>query len=199
MTDFHDVSFPTSISFKSEGGPVFKTQIANLNSGLEKRNILWSKARAEYEISYKDISKNETNQIINFFMARRGRAYGFRFKDWNDFEAKNITIAIGDGTTKNFQLIKTYGDEANNYTRIITKPIEGSVVIYIDEVQKESGFRLNYNSGIISFDNPITNGEELTVDFEFDIPVRFGEDTLLAKNESYTKSSIKKIKLVEIK
>jgi len=50
---FHNARFPSSISFKAEGGPVFKTEISTVKSGQEKRNILWSKST---EMAQKQIS-----------------------------------------------------------------------------------------------------------------------------------------------
>lgn len=199
MSSFHETRFPSSISFKAEGGPVFRTEIATLKSGLEKRNIVWSRSRAEYEISYTDISNNETSEIISFFMARRGSAYGFRFKDWNDFQASSEEIATADGATTNFQLIKNYGDDENTYQRIITKPVTDSVSVYVDGNQQQTGVSINYSNGVITFDSPPALGELITADFEFDVPVRFASDMLVAKTESHSKSSIKKIKLLEIK
>ena len=196
---FHNARFPSSISFKAEGGPVFKTEISTVKSGQEKRNILWSKSRAEYQINFKEISQNEVSKLISFFMARMGKAYSFRFKDWNDFEANDEIIGDGDGTKTDFQLTKKYGDDENIYTRKITKPVEGSMRVYISGVEQQSGYSLNYNDGIIIFDNPISLGSEVSASFQFDIHVRFENDMLLAKTDSYSTSSIKNIKLIEIK
>lgn len=199
MSSFHAIRFPSSISFKAEGGPVFKTEIASLKNGKEKRNILWSQARSEYEIYYKDISKNETNQVIAFFMARNGSAYGFLFKDWNDFEAKGEVIGTGDDSTTDFQLTKEYGDAQNKYKRIIKKPAQDSVSIYVDGALQSSGYSVDYDDGVVSFDNPVPLDEVVTADFEFDIPVRFESDFLIAKNDSFSKSTIKSFKLIELK
>lgn len=199
MSSFHKVTFPSSISFKAEGGPAFKTAIATQKSGKEKRSILWANARSKYEINYKDISKSETNEIISFFMARNGSAYGFRFKDWNDFEVTSQNIGVGDSTTTNFQLIKEYGDDENIYKRVINKPVEGSVSIYVNGTLQQGNYSINYNDGVISFDGAVASGAIITADFEFDIPVRFATDMLIAKTESYLKSSIKSISLIELK
>lgn len=199
MTSFHEIRFPASISCKAEGRPAFKTEISSLKNGYEKRNILWSSCRAEYKIKYKEISKSETNQIISFFMARKGRSYGFRFKDWNDFEARNQTIGIGDNQKTNFQLIKEYGDDENKYKRTIHKVVDDSIYVYINGVEQQSGFTIDNNSGVISFSSPPELNAEITANFEFDIPVRFDEDLLMAKSHSFSTSSIDNIKLVELK
>ncbi|RME61845.1 MAG: TIGR02217 family protein, partial [Alphaproteobacteria bacterium] len=50
MTAFHDVRFPTDISFGSSGGPGFSTSIVETASGVEQRNANWAAARARYDV-----------------------------------------------------------------------------------------------------------------------------------------------------
>ena len=47
--------------------------------------------------------------MLDFFHARRGRAYGFRLKDFSDFTMAEQSIGTGDGSTATFQLIRTLG------------------------------------------------------------------------------------------
>jgi uncharacterized protein (TIGR02217 family) len=84
---FHEVKFPAEISKKAAGGPVFQTAITQLASGKEQRNINWLHARAKYSIALKSLSEVDSKKLLEFFYARNGSAYGFRFKDWLDFEA----------------------------------------------------------------------------------------------------------------
>jgi uncharacterized protein (TIGR02217 family) len=73
------------------------------------------------------------DELTAFFYARRGPAYGFRFKDWNDYLLTQEVIAHGDGATTVFQITKTYtsaqaeSGETDTYTRKITKPKWASV------------------------------------------------------------------------
>ena len=46
--------------------------------------------------------------LIAFFRARKGRAFGFRFKDWNDYQALAETFGTGDETTRTFQPTRGY-------------------------------------------------------------------------------------------
>ena len=39
---FHEVRFPTRVSYGAIGGPRFSTTVQILNSGFEQRNINWA-------------------------------------------------------------------------------------------------------------------------------------------------------------
>jgi len=56
--------------------------------------------------------------VVAFFEERRGRLYGFRFRDRVDWKSCAPSVApapmdqrigTGDGTMATFQLVKTYG------------------------------------------------------------------------------------------
>lgn len=200
MTGFHEIKFPPEVSFKAKSFAEFKTNIVVLNSGNEKRNQQWQNSRKKYEIELKNIGKAEANKIMSFFQARKGKLNGFRFKDWNDFEAKDEEIGTGDGETIEYQLVKNYGDETYNYQRKITKPVEGKLTIKQDgSIISGSTYDVLWDKGIITFDTAPDTGAVITADFEFDVPVRFDTDFLSLKTEEYGKSSIDKISLIEIK
>jgi uncharacterized protein (TIGR02217 family) len=199
MVSFHEVRFPAYISFKAKGGPEFKTDIVALSSGHEKRNIAWQIGRAKYELNYKDISKKQSDDVLEFFMARRGQAYGFRFKDWNDYEAKNEIIGTGNGVKTQFQLVKNYGEDAYKYQRKICKPVGSSVLLFVGSTQQSGNFSVNDTNGIITFSVPPQNNLTIKASFQFDVPVRFNSDFLDTETESFGKNSFKKIELIEIK
>lgn len=123
MPDFHEIRLPEDISYGSKGGPKFNTTVLPLSSGREKRNINWKNVRCEYDISYGIKEFDQIELLKNFFYARRGKAYGFRFKDWGDYECTNQIIGTGNGVKTAFQLIKTYVSGNDSYTRTISKPV----------------------------------------------------------------------------
>ena len=52
MTDlasFHDVLFPTAISFGATGGPERRNEIVLMNSGRERRNARFFDSRRHYD------------------------------------------------------------------------------------------------------------------------------------------------------
>ena len=50
--DFHEVQFPTDISYGSIGGPMFSTEVIVLASGQEKRNQNWTYPRERWDVAY---------------------------------------------------------------------------------------------------------------------------------------------------
>ncbi|OCA05721.1 TIGR02217 family protein [Wolbachia endosymbiont of Trichogramma pretiosum] len=98
---FTEIRFPENISYGSTGGPELSTDIVTTHNGCEQRNINWSRARARYNIAYGVRSNEQLTELITFFQARKGKAIGFRFKDWSDFTVINQEIGIGDDKKNN--------------------------------------------------------------------------------------------------
>ena len=174
---FADIRFPTNISYDCVGGPVYFTEIVKVASGYEKRNQRWNLPLAEYEVGYID-TKEKIEELISFFRARKGRAVGFRFKEHSDFEATNSLLGTGDTETVNFQLIKKYTSGVDSENRKITRPVSGTVKVYLNSVLQSTGYTVDYATGIVSFSTPPGTGVSVTATFEFDVPVRFDTDKI---------------------
>lgn len=197
---FVEVRFPTDIAYGSSGGPEYSTDVVITQSGYEQRNANWSQARAKYNVAHGVKTQAQLDTLIAFFRARKGRADGFRFKDWTDYQAIGQSMGTGDGTTTVFQLQKHYLSGSATETRTITKPITGTVSIYLDGVlQIPDNYTLNTTNGQITFDIAPANGVNVTADFEFDVPVRFDTDRLSASLDTYGSHSWNDIPIVEIR
>jgi len=196
---FVEVQFPADISYGSTGGPEYSTDVVELNSGYEQRNINWAEARAKYNVAHGVKTQTQLNALIAFFRARKGRAYGFRFKDWADYSITGQNIAIGDGTTTVFQLVKTYVNGGITESRNVKKPVSGTVIIYLNAVQQNSGVSCDTTTGLVTFTTAPGSGVAITADFQFDVPVRFDTDRLAATLDSYGSNSWLNIPIVEIK
>lgn len=178
MPAFHEVRFPTDISYGSAGGPEFSTEVVELASGHEKRNINWTYSRERWNVAYGVKRQEDLDALIQFFYARRGRAHGFRFKNHADFQASLSEIGTGDGSENEFQLVKNYDDVGGLYDRKISKPVNGTLHVFIDGVEQMSGWTANYTTGLITFSVPPGSGDVITATFDFDIPMRFDTDHL---------------------
>lgn len=197
---FIETRFPADISYGSAGGPAYSTDIVMTQGGYEQRNINWAQARTRYNVAYGVRTQPQLDALIAFFRARKGRASGFRFKDWTDFSAVNQLIGTGDGSTTQFQLVKHYDSGGVTETRIISKPVSGTVAIYFDEaVQSGSSYSVDITTGRVTFVTAPSADVEITADFEFDVPVRFDTDRLSAALENYGISSVSDIPLVEVR
>jgi uncharacterized protein (TIGR02217 family) len=205
---FHEVLFPTGIAFKSTAGPVRKTEIASLGSGFEERNAVWANSRRSYNAGYGVKTLDDIYTVIAFFEARNARLYGFRFRDFSDLNscrplgtptAFDQSIGAGDGTTKTFQLQKTYGDAAATWVRTIKKPVAGSVLVGKGGVAQSSGWTVDTTTGIVTFTTAPALGAAITAGFVFDVPVRFDTDQITVNLDNFRAGDIPTIPLVEIR
>lgn len=196
---FVETQFPNDISYGSSGGPEYATDIVITHGGFEQRNINWSQARARYNVAQGVKTRTQLEALIAFFRARKGRAIGFRFKDWTDHQATAQIIGSGDGVNAQFQLIKHYTSGGTQEYRAITKPVNGTVCIYKDGVLQTSGVTVNHTTGLVVFATPPAEGTTITADFEFDVPVRFDTDRLAATLDAYGAHSWLDIPLIEVR
>jgi uncharacterized protein (TIGR02217 family) len=198
---FHEILFPEDISYGSSGGPGFNTTVIELSSGHEQRNINWSEAKATYEAQHGVKTRAQMEELIDFFWARRGKAFGFRFKDWADFQMVGEPIGTGDGIKTIFQVIKTYEPSGYPYQRIIRKLNPGSVVVYDNAVlvPQPAGCTVDNNTGLITFAIPPVTGHVITIVGEFHVPVRFDIDDMKVTHDQWEVMSWPSIPLVEIK
>lgn len=197
---FHEVRLPDDVERGAAGGPGFSTTITQLSSGFEQRNANWSKARMGFDIGYGIQDKEGFQEVLEFFYARRGRLYGFRFKDWSDYEATDQTIGTGNGVITQFQLSKTYSDAGGSYVRPINKPVSGTVVIYVNDVVVDpADYTVDHTTGVVTFDAPVANAAVVTADFEFDVPVRFDVDKADVELTWSNAGSVPNIPVVELR
>lgn len=196
---FHEVRFPADISYGSSGGPEFSTDIIITHSGHEQRNVNWAEARAKYNVAHGVKTEAQLKELIAFFRARQGRAYGFRFKDWADYKAECENLGSGDGVKTTFQLKRNYVSGSQNVSRNIKKPVSGTIAVYANGVLQVSGWTVNAITGLITFISAPANGVVISADFEFDVPVRFDTDRLSARLDDYGVNSWNDIPLIEVR
>jgi uncharacterized protein (TIGR02217 family) len=199
MTDFEEIQFPTDISYGATGGPMFMTDVVATVSGYEQRNSKWSQSRAKYNVASGIKTESQWAALIAFFRARRGKAVGFRFKDWSDYKAENVQIGVGDDSTTEFQLVKLYSSGSVAVSRDITKPVAGTVDIYVDAVLQSSGVSVDTTTGIVTFDTAPADGDIISADFEFDVPVRFDTDEMSISMDSFDVGNWSSIPLIEVR
>ena len=156
----------------------------------------------------RSLDDNET--LIAFFEARRGQLFGFSWKDWTDYKStqpsgvpgfKDQIIGTGDGQKREFQLSKTYRSGEEAYTRLITKPVAGTILVSVadDQLVETVHFDADAATGIISFVDIPDQGVEITAGFEFDVPVRFDTDRLEMSLQSFSAAEIPTVPVVEVR
>lgn len=205
---FHEVRFPLRLALATTGGPVRRTEIVNLSNGRETRNSRWAHARRAYDAGSGLRSTADLYEVLEFFEARQGQLYGFRFRDPLDHasappevaaSALDQRIGTGDGVTAAFQLVKHYGDAGASYARPIAKPVAGSVVVAIDGVEQAAeAFACDAATGLVTFHGIPAEGSIITAGFSFDVPVRFDTDRIDVNLSAFRAGRIPAIPLMEI-
>jgi uncharacterized protein (TIGR02217 family) len=205
--NFDEIQFPTTISYSLKGGPSFSTNVQSHKSGHEGRVGEWQLARGYWEINHTIKTEAQYDVLLQFFMARAGRFYGFRYKDFFNFRANvdGVTpqaLGTGDGSTTTFQLIKTYTDGIRSYVQTIYKPVNnGTLKVYKNGVIQATpaDYSINYTTGIITFGIAPASPLPITAYYEFDFPARFGSDKLEGSYEQFNNLNWSGIPIVELR
>ncbi|MDH3660442.1 MAG: DUF2460 domain-containing protein [Alphaproteobacteria bacterium] len=199
MTSFHETRFPDNIAYGATGGPEFATTVVVTGAGHEQRNANWAAARGRWDVGTGLKNQQQLDTLIAFFRSRKGKAYGFRFKDWTDFKATGQLLGTGDNATTTFQLVKHYPSGNSIELRSIVKPVAGTVAIYLDSVEQLSGWSVDVTTGIVTFTSAPAQDVEVSADFEFDVPVRFDTDHMAVTIETYKLHRWQQIPIVELR
>jgi hypothetical protein len=67
---FHEVRFPTAISFGSTGGVERRTEIISLVNGFEQRNTPWEHSRRRYDAGLGVQSLDDLEAVLSFWVMR---------------------------------------------------------------------------------------------------------------------------------
>lgn len=203
---FFETSLPDHVEKGAVGGPGFKTSILTLSSGFEKRNIDWSRSRGQWDISYGITNLQNLRDVIAHFYSVQGKAHGFRFKDWSDYQVPDSPetqsfLGTGDAAETEFQAIKRYTNlGGQTFDRIINKIVDGSVSAWLNGTPVDPmDFTVDNNTGIITFDSPPGGGVAITFACEFDVPVRFDTDELEINTQTFQAGLVPRIPIVEIR
>jgi len=208
MSSFHEILFPLDIALGSAGGPERRTDVVTLGSGREERNARWAHSRRRYNAikSFEALSA-----VVAFFEERRGRLYGFRWRDRLDHSSAapgaavtpaDQAIGVGDGATAAFQLVKSYGVVHAPFARPIGKPVGGSVRVAVGGIEAGEGsdFTCDAATGVVTFlpGHVPGVGAAVTAGFLFDVPVRFDTDYLDVDLSAFAAGAIPNISLIEV-
>lgn len=174
---FLDIRLPENISFGATGGPSYQTDVVILASGFEQRNARWTDSRRKYDISYVK-NEEELHELAAFFHAVKGKAYSFRFKDFQDYKVVGGIIQLPDPSTNTGKLVKVYNSYGNLTYRTINKPVENTITIY-EGSNEYIDYSIDYDTGDITFGSGV-DYETLTWNGQFDVHCRFDTDELQA-------------------
>jgi uncharacterized protein (TIGR02217 family) len=204
---FHDVRFPTSLSFGALGGPERRTEIVPLANGHEERNAPWSQSRRRYDAGLGLRSLDDLHDLLAFFEARLGQLHAFRWKDHADWkscapsatpEPTDQLLGLGDGARRAFQLRKAYGSGPATHWREIAKPVGGTVRMAVNGAEV-SDWTLDATTGVVTLATPPVQGAAVTAGFEFDVPVRFDTDAIRVQVSTFQAGEVPSVPLIEVR
>lgn len=207
MVDFLETPrFDVNISYGSSGGSGFNTTVFEGHGGVEQRGINWATTKGKWNVAQGIRDTADMQAIKDLFMAVKGKAIGFRFKDWGDFQmTAAVATPTADGTNRIFKMQRTYTAGALSYVRRVFKPVTGTIHVFDNGTERPLGVATNqvaidYATGIMTFGTSIvpTNTHVITVTGEFDLPVRFDTDNLNIAQDSFDTETWNSIPLVEL-
>lgn len=184
---FLDITLPLDISLGSTVGLSFQTDVVVYGNGKTYKNSRSDYQRAKQDISYTIKSRDVAIEMYKFFITCKGRFHSFRAKDNLDYTsaangagtptATDQIIGVGNGVKTSFQLTKTYTIGSNSSLRNITKPKAATVLAALGGVPT-TFFTVNTTTGTINFNTPPSNGVQVSAGFEFDVEMRFDQDSI---------------------
>lgn len=160
---FHDKLFPVGISERSRFGVNYKNSVVETGSGRIEVVELWDPSgRTRFDVSTGIRRGSDWSDFLHHFREMRGSSIAFPFWDATDFStgpndiqpaaANDVELGVGDGSETRFQLIKDYSTDGEfSSPRIITLPLESTILVSIDGVPQTSGWSWDANSYEIVF------------------------------------------------
>lgn len=187
---FYAIELDTCPAFGWEAGPNADIDIKGLRNKHERRNWPDGVLPHTFSLRFQNVTNaDHLEDVKSMFMVMHGPHHSFLCKDYGDFrhgfKSNNwaaMPFAVGDGSTTEFQLTKTYrkgvallGDAAPSLVRDIIKPVASTVQIYVNGVLQEGSGVVDVNplTGVVTF--AIAPADDAVISWigEFRVPVRF--------------------------
>lgn len=205
------------------GGPMWDTAIGFLDGGGEQRNKNWIDPLMRFEFGYGVLSATELDEVRDMHYNVSGRHEGFLFRDWSDHTigtpkfvpTSPQQIALGDGATTVFQVVRRHEKGARVYERPIYKiesPTDRVFINAVEQTRVTSGlgpgeYLIDYDTGLITtgtlLGGPASGGDgpsgEDVLNFLglFFIPVRFEDDQWFNRSLQPDAHTVPNLALIE--
>lgn len=159
MTTFlESPRFPDKIAFGATVGPTYLTVVNQVYSGRDSRIVAWTQARIAFDVGRRAMNAADTASLDAFFRSVKGRAYGFRIKDWTDCADGGNGVLTPQATLGVYQLAKLYAQGALSETRLIQKPVAGTVIVYRNGVPLATPYTLDTTTGLVTLPSQSITG-----------------------------------------
>lgn len=183
-------TFPDTIAMGSSFGPGYSTAKARNQGGFEASNQNWAMPLYEGDVSQGARTQAQLDDLLAFFHGVAGMHNGFRFKNFNDYQATGAQGTVVALSSTTWQMYKTYTYGALTFARKISKPVADTVVA------GSGTYTVATTTGIITK----TSGTAPTGwTGTFDFPVRFDIDQMLPMWIAYKYYDWKSIGIKELR
>ncbi|TXH19732.1 MAG: TIGR02217 family protein, partial [Gammaproteobacteria bacterium] len=106
-------------------------------------------------------------------------------------------LGVGDGSRRQFALVKRYGAGEAMQVRSIRLPVAGSVRVSVDGIET-AAFAVT-DEGEVLLDAPPGSGIAVRAGYLFDVPVRFAEDRLEVSGASFAAGEAPSVPVIELR
>ncbi|WP_186291165.1 DUF2460 domain-containing protein [Nitrospirillum viridazoti] len=176
--------------------PTWSTRILTAASGRETRMAMWSAPKWEFRLKYEVLrdtpTENELQILLGFFNQQQGSFGSFLLIDPDDNQATGQTIAVGDGTTASFTLVRTFGGYVEPVGAVV-----GGLTIYVNGARQTSGYSVAGNA--LTFSRPPASGAVISADFQYAFLVRFKDDAITAERFLRQMWSVGEVNLITVR
>lgn len=189
--------FPTlTMGFSVKKTPQFKTQIQTAVSGRELRLTYKPIPTWLFQVRYEFLrdasdtrqgtmfgpagwgtTSNDLRTLMGFFLSVQGSFSPFYFNDPTDDFVAGQVIGTGDGSTTQFQLIRTMGTPPASFNEPIIAPASLPTVYLNGVADPSSNWTLSAPGGVLAFNSAPGNGVVITADINYFFYCRMAEDT----------------------
>ena len=177
--------FPGCPRYGYVSEPMYSVSVIERASGVERRNRNWQYplTRITITVGPSEGGDPAVQELLKFWHAVGGQAYGFRVKDYADYKscevgdtpaATDCPLAVVTGASPTeYQLVKRYTYGALSQDRPIYKPVSGTILIADGGIIKTetTHYTVDYTTGRVTL--LFTPSGALTWGGEFDLPMRF--------------------------
>lgn len=188
--------FPSLIGLKYDRkkSPAFSTQIKQSINGYEARTAnmafpIW-KFDLQFEFLRENATQNELKVLAGFYLQVKGAFDTWLYSDPSDNTVTSQVIGVGDGSTKEFQLIRSYG----GFVDIVQAPNE--ITVTVNGVTTTA---YTEDKGVIKFNTAPAAGASIAYSGTFYFPCRFEEDNMEFNNFMYQLWEAKKVAFRSVK
>ncbi len=200
------------------------TFVENPRTGARKTNVNRAVPLWKLTVDLVLVVASKLPYFLNFWCGGAGSAYGFRCRVPWDYVASLEAFAVGNGSTRNFQLYTTRartGVSGHSMVRPIIKPVvqlakeknsyqlyeaDGATPrvparlfkIYFGVTEQTTGWTVDCKTGVVTFTTAPTAGTVISWSGEFDIAASFDGNAINHRNDSDTVSRGSSVRIREM-